>query len=423
MAQDAATKVFRASALERLSSPEQLDRLIKLSRPYDWIAAVTLMTIVVLAMLWSVLGTVPTRVKGSGIFIATQGRLLDAVASGEGTLVTLLATVGTTVKKGQIVAEVEQQDLRQSLINAQAVVSERESQHDNLTRQLVQNSAAREQTLGARKAMLELRAKDADERAKTLASELRTEEAMFERRLITFQRLSETRQALATARQTVLEARSQASQADSEEIASSDVNQRDLRSSLERLADARRRVSEIEVQIRQREQIRSPADGRVTEWKVAPGTRVSTGLALLGIESGVTGIELMLYLPPDHGKRVSPGMDVRISPSIVRREEFGTMIGTVEDVSDFPSTPQAMQATLQNDKLVAQLSPKGPPFAARVLIKTNPRTFSGFIWTGGNGPNVKLTSGTLADGEVTVAERAPISYVIPWLKKATGLDN
>src|SRR6185369_8703403 len=114
--------------------------------------------------------------------------------------------------------------------------------------------------------------------------------------LITWQKVSDTRQALAVARQTVLEARSQINQADSEEMATNDVNQRDIRTSLERLADARRRVSEIEVQIRVREQIRSPSDGRVTEWKIAPGTRVATGTALMSIESGVTGIELVLYL-------------------------------------------------------------------------------------------------------------------------------
>src|ERR1700712_3864262 len=115
MVQAAAAKIFRKTALERLSSPEQLDRLITLTRPRDWISATTLLAIVALAVLWSVFGMVPTRVKGSGIFIATQGRLFDATASGEGTLVALLAPVGTAVKQGQVIAQVEQQDLRQSL--------------------------------------------------------------------------------------------------------------------------------------------------------------------------------------------------------------------------------------------------------------------------------------------------------------------
>ena len=167
----------------------------------------------------------------------------------------------------------------------------------------------------------------------------------------------------------------------------------------------------------------APANGRVTELKTVVGGRVSAGTPIVSIESGVTGLQLVLYLPPDQGKQVKPGMDVRISPSTVKREEYGTLIGTVLEVSDFPSTAQAMQSTLGNERLVQQFSGRGAPFATRIDLVTDKSTPTGYRWSGGLGPPTTISSGTIAEAEVTVREVAPITFVIPLLRKLTGLDR
>jgi HlyD family secretion protein len=50
-------------------------------------------------------------------------------------------------------------------------------------------------------------------------------------------------------------------------------------------------------------------------------------------------------------------------------------------------------------------------------------TPSGYAWSNGKGPALTLSSGTVAEGDVTVETRRPISYVIPWLKKITALGG
>ncbi len=54
--------IFRQAALERLSSPDQLDRLISLSSPLSWAALAALLVLLAAIVSWSILGTVPTRV-------------------------------------------------------------------------------------------------------------------------------------------------------------------------------------------------------------------------------------------------------------------------------------------------------------------------------------------------------------------------
>ena len=57
-------KIFRETALQRLSSPEQLDRLIHVTSPKTWVAVVTGLSLIAGAVVWEIVGTVPLRVPG-----------------------------------------------------------------------------------------------------------------------------------------------------------------------------------------------------------------------------------------------------------------------------------------------------------------------------------------------------------------------
>jgi HlyD family secretion protein len=120
---------------------------------------------------------------------------------------------------------------------------------------------------------------------------------------------------------------------------------------------------------------------------------------------------------------VKPGMQVRIEPSSVKREEFGTMVGTVTTVSDFPITPQGMAAVLHNDTLVSRFSHDGAPYGARVSLEQDATTVSGYRWAVGTGPPVRLSSGTLIRAEVTTRRQRPLDLVVPLIRRLTGIDG
>ena len=52
-----AERIFRKVALERLSSPEQLDQLVPLTSPIGWAAVVAIAAILAAAIGWSIFGT------------------------------------------------------------------------------------------------------------------------------------------------------------------------------------------------------------------------------------------------------------------------------------------------------------------------------------------------------------------------------
>ena len=420
---DQESPLFRKAALDRLSSPEQLDRAIQLTAPHDWLAIAVLCAFLVVAFGWSIFGSIPTTVKGSGILLSTGGRVFDAYALGDGSVVEIVPKIGDAVKKGDVLARIAQPSVELTMANAESVVQERGAQLEERRKQIGVYAQSRTENTAARRRALEEKIKDSQLRADAVERQLATEEKMFEQRLITWQKLQESRQELSLARQNVLDGRSQIVQIAAEEINANNVDERDLQLARERLADAERQLAESRLQLKQREQVLSPADGRITEFKVSAGSRVVAGTSIANIESGVTGLQLVLYLPPDQGKQVKPGMDVRVAPSTIKREEYGTIIGTIRDVSDFPATGQAMLSTLQNDKLVQQFSVRGAPFAAWVDLARDPSTTTGYRWSGGSGPLTSISSGTIADAEVTVRENAPITFVVPLFRKLTGLDR
>ncbi len=82
-------RIFRKVALERLSSPEQLDQLVPLTSPIGWTAVIAIAAILAAAIGWSIFGSLPTAVPGSGILVSRGGHVFDAMSPVSGTLITV----------------------------------------------------------------------------------------------------------------------------------------------------------------------------------------------------------------------------------------------------------------------------------------------------------------------------------------------
>ena len=97
--------IFRPAALRRVSSPEQLDKAVRVTLPRQWLALAALVAVVAVGVAWSALSSVPTLVSGPGYLLPREG--LDSVASPvSGTVRRLSLRSGQVVKAGQSVGTV-----------------------------------------------------------------------------------------------------------------------------------------------------------------------------------------------------------------------------------------------------------------------------------------------------------------------------
>ena len=113
-AQDSTEKkprsIFRAEALDQLSSPEQLEQLLQVTNRKSWITLATLGFLIFVVLLWSIFGRIPVTVNGTGILIYPR-QVMPFQASVQGQLSSMNIAVGDRVQAGQVIATVSVPDI------------------------------------------------------------------------------------------------------------------------------------------------------------------------------------------------------------------------------------------------------------------------------------------------------------------------
>ena len=95
--------LYRKSSLEKLSSPEQLDRMIKISSPMSWLALIAVFLVILATVIWSIVGTLPTTETVSGMIVDPH-HVNSVYADMSGTLEKYCVDTGKNVKSGEKIA-------------------------------------------------------------------------------------------------------------------------------------------------------------------------------------------------------------------------------------------------------------------------------------------------------------------------------
>lgn len=95
-------ELYRKSALEKISSPEQLDKALTVTSPLSWITLIGITLIIIATVLWGFFGTIPMTVTVQGIIASPDST--NAVYSNEsGTVISILTHEGSTLHLGDAV--------------------------------------------------------------------------------------------------------------------------------------------------------------------------------------------------------------------------------------------------------------------------------------------------------------------------------
>jgi HlyD family secretion protein len=416
-------EIFRKVALERLSSPEQLDLMMEVTNPRSWIALSGLALLLTVAVIWGFLGSVPTKVQAQGVLIRPGG-VFDVYSQGTGQVGQMLVKEGEAVRVGQVVARVQQPGLEREIDSTRARLADLRSQHRELSTFTSRDLSLRTDTQTMQQAKLTATIAFAEQRITSLREQIASEEALLEKGLITRQTVLQSRQALFGAQELLESARNESRQLPIAQLTTRTQGEQNVIQSQLRISDTERQIDLLVQQLEQVSAVESPYAGRVVEVKRDAGDMVATGTALLslelaGQESG--GLQVIAYVPPGEGKDVLREMEVQISPTTAPREEYGFLRGKVSYVSEFPATPDGMMRVLANPTLVQALATSGPPFATYIDLSLDAASVSGYQWSSFKGNAVAVNSGTMCTVTITTRERRPVELVIPMLRQALGL--
>ena len=181
-------------------------------------------------------------------------------------------------------------------------------------------------------------------------------------------------------------------------------------------------VARYEEQLAEKGRIVSQHAGRIIEVSAAVGQVIGVGqrLGAIEIEDDESELVAVAYFSLESGKKIEANMEARVSPSTVRRERYGSIIGTVIEVSSYPVTTDAVTNVLGNAELAKMLTAGGSWIEVVVMLHPDTTTPTEFRWTSGAGPDSEITTATTVSVRTTIESRAPISYVIPLLRRGSG---
>jgi hypothetical protein len=98
--------LFRPEAVRSLSSPDNLDALLKVTRPSGWLVVGAVGLLSVLLLMWSWMGALPVRVTLPGLLVSTQPMIV-VTAQQAGQVQSVQAKTGFEVQAGEPVMQLQ----------------------------------------------------------------------------------------------------------------------------------------------------------------------------------------------------------------------------------------------------------------------------------------------------------------------------
>ncbi|HOC17347.1 MAG TPA: NHLP bacteriocin system secretion protein [Vicinamibacterales bacterium] len=413
------SELFRETAVDRLSSPEGLDTLMRITTPRAWVALLALVAVLGGATVWGVFGHAPDTMEGTGILLR-RGGLFEVATEGAGRISELLVKPGDRVRAGQVVARLSQPELERTISQTEALIAD-----------LTRNGQQRGQFIGREKALglssLNERLRQIEHSADALREQVRylehrrdAQAEALKAGLIAGDAYQGTVQELARVRDVLAGLDTERRQIAARKVElDNDAGQRVFSLDQEVLAQ-QRQLELLQDRYAATAQVESPYSGLIVEQRADPGDLVAVGQVVFALELADEQLDSVVFVPME-GKQLKPGMQVQLSPAGVAWEDYGYMLGTVRSVSLSPASSASMNELLRNDTLVRQFADRGGAYMVTVDLFEDPGTPSGFKWTTRRGPDLQLGGGTLLGARFVLREERPITLVIPALRRWLGV--
>ncbi|MBC8177343.1 MAG: NHLP bacteriocin system secretion protein [Deltaproteobacteria bacterium] len=411
------TNLFREEALETQSGIRPLEERMQLIAPRWWISVLTILFILCVAALWGWYGRVNTKVYGSGMLVQS-GEFRNIVSLSEGIVQILNISEGMRVEEGDILAMLSLPLEELELEHCQARLESLREDVD-LLRQLTdqhvkERTAFISRILGDSDEII----KDLDRLLKELIGLNKKYQTFRSRGLVTE---SETVTVLQNMLNTAVSLIRQRQETVNHKMGKLDyehVFMREFWQKGREIQEAQQDLALKMAQLIRRKQIVSHSKGVIVNIHKNIGDHMANGevLCMLQQSAGDT-LFVNAVVPATQSKTVEAGQTVHISPSDTEPYRIGYMLGVVEKVGLYPATMGQLINWYENEDLAQTLKGKQAVGTVRIRLVADPKEPTGIKWTGKVPERIHITTGRLCSIQVIVEQRAPVSYVLPYVRK------
>jgi HlyD family secretion protein len=423
--------IFRKSALDRLSSPEQLDKLVQITSPRSWMTLAFFILIILATVAWSLLGSIPTTIQAQGVLMSSNGVDSHFSTLG-GTISDVTIAKDDFVHVGQTIARISRDDYVAELGRVEARIArvtaftlDSALNAEQMTDDLLNLFGIRKQIVDMDQQIEKYRISDTTQQ---ILDNIRQYNILVAQgKAAVTAGVPGAEAALAQAQQNLASLKSQYSQTKEAfdgnlsyllfQKSTLEDNFTATRSAqLDTLAKRSLELKNVVVD----SEIKSSFEGQVLEVDVAKGNVVQAGQVLatsMKTGSDAYGTGIVLYIAIENGKKLVPGMEINVYPTTVNRQEYGHMVAVVTRVSEYAVSVADMRAKLGNDELISLFLKAGVLLEVDASLVKDAGTRSGYYWSSRKAKELVVQDGTLCNASIVTEENKPISLLFPILKE------
>lgn len=100
-------QIFSKEALDKLRSPERLDKIFPITTPTGWVMMAAIMVLLFSIVLWSILGAFTVQATGMGLIMDSAG-VVNVSHTSSGKISAVYIKTGQRIHSGDLIAQLEQ---------------------------------------------------------------------------------------------------------------------------------------------------------------------------------------------------------------------------------------------------------------------------------------------------------------------------
>ncbi|MCC6133889.1 MAG: NHLP bacteriocin system secretion protein [Candidatus Contendobacter sp.] len=414
--------LFRPQALAKISDPDQLDQALRIVRPRHVLGFGVIAVVMIAGLIWSVISTAPVKVGGPGVLLSPAG-VASITAPDTGHIDQIFVRPGDQVTVDQPIALIRRPEQLDALRAADEEAREVQDRYQALQAEFAAQDRIQADLLARTQAAYENRVANLGAQSATLAKRREGESKLRDQGILSALSLFETETQLALVNNELATARNRITELALEREQQAGKQRQELAELRIRAQSLTRQAANLRREYERDRQVLATTAGAIAEIGVDVDDPVIAGQViarLLVNDAGEARLTAIAYLPAAEGKKVKAEMAARVSPSTVKFELEGYILGRVVRIAELPASREGLLRRLKNAVLVEEILKAGTPFEVEVELQRDATTPSGYAWTSGEGPDIRIEPGTLARTEVVVERIHLISLIFPAMDYVFG---
>ncbi len=285
----------------------ELERSVTVVLPTGWATLGSIALIVVCAVAWSFLGTLPTKVASRCIIMSSSG-VIEINASASGRVSEITVKPGDVVRAGQTVGAIAQPELEERIRRARARLAELEGRAQSVALLSERGLALSDDVLAQRRDFLRQQRSLAESRIRITRERNATARQLLDQGLVTHRAVGDAARELRAAEIAVQEVDRQIADLERSRTDTRKLETDERAGVALELSDAKRELALLESDRQRSTAVVSAFEGRVIEVKAGRGMLVTKDASMVSLErtGGPPGaIEVVMYVAAGDGKKIA----------------------------------------------------------------------------------------------------------------------